>query len=379
MGTRRSIKKFCFTRRQTLASNVLLSGGLVGSCDWGQLLGPDARSSRHIVLTDRIVGPRYAKLVTASLRKAGLTAHVITIPVGERAKSIRVFERVIDTATTRGIDKYTTVIGLGGGVVNNVAGCVAATLYRGLNLVQVPTTVLAQLDAAIDFKQGINGPNGKNHIGAIYPASHILIDPELLRTLPVRQVRNGLSEAIKHGLTQSQPLLRLIANAASDPGNIATLEQIIAATVRLKVELLNMPAGNMYAEMLPQYGHAVGHALESVTHYRLLHGEAIAIGMCVMAEAALNLGLCGEEVVYAHYAAFSRFELPTSVPPEVNIAQLLDAVRQDKHYSGGARVALPRKIGSMNAFDGRYWTTLDDDMLRVAVRNNRRRHLRSAA
>jgi 3-dehydroquinate synthase len=372
MNTNVTRKVFEFSRRTLLASNVVVECNLLQNCDWRRVINNRGHKSNHLIVTDDNVGPIYCDRLAEGMSGQGLQVSSITLPSGESSKSLEMFNRLADQAIEKGIDKYTTVIGLGGGVVNNIAGFLASSLYRGVPLVQVPTSLLAQLDAAIDFKQGINGKIGKNHIGSIYPASSILVDPALLKTLPEREHRNGAAEAIKHALTQSASLFEKIVSKADDLLEAAFLEELVSETIELKIALLNMPVKVGQEEMVMQYGHAVGHALELLTEYKLHHGEAISVGMCVMAEAALELGLCSQSTVDAHYRVFKLYGLPSVLPSDTNDDDLLLAMRHDKHYTAaGTLVGLVNNVGSMGELYGDYAINLSEASLRSAFHRNR--------
>ncbi|MFH1354357.1 MAG: 2-deoxy-scyllo-inosose synthase [bacterium] len=330
------------------------------------------KESQHFIITDNKVGDLYAAKVSDFLCKHAVNFDVFTIPIGEKSKSLRVFENLSSDIIGAGMDKNSYIIGLGGGVVNNIAGFLASTLYRGVNLIQIPTSLLAQVDAAIDFKQAINGPGGKNHIGSYYPAEKIIIDPEVLCTLSHRQLKNGLAESIKHALTQDWGFCDYLLKYTGNIDEPSFLDNVIVRTVDLKIMLLNESLNHDYAEMLPQYGHAIGHALEKVSDYKLLHGEAIAIGMCVTAEIALLLGVCDESTVIDHYKVMRKFGLPMQIPNYIPIDELLAAIRRDKHFCHGEmKSVLVSRVGSIGHSHGNECVfSIRDDLIKSAVIKN---------
>lgn len=363
-----------FKRTVELKSEVLFGRKSLFNPEW---LLPLLRrkGSRHFIITDGRVSNLYGKKVSDLMRKHKIDFDVLVVPVGEKSKSLHVYEKLCSKVLGAGIDKNSYIIGLGGGVVSNIAGFLASTLYRGIGLIQIPTSLLAQVDAAVDFRQAINGPGGKNHIGSYYSADIIVIDPDVLNTLPHRHLRNGLAESIKHALTQDKIFNDYLLGYRGHLDNSAFLDNVIVRTANLKIMLLNESLNYDYSEMLPQYGHAIGHALEQVSGYKLLHGEAIALGMCVMAEAALLLGVCNEDTVTAHYEIMRKFDLPVKIPSYIFTDKLLAAVRHDKHFSRGkiksVLVSKPGSIGHLRA--NGFVFSVQDHLIRAAVAKSRNR------
>jgi len=363
-----------FGRTKELKSKIVFGRKSLLSDKW---LTPLIRNkeSRHFIITDSTVGDLYAAMVKIFLYRRAVDFQILTVSAGEKSKSLRTYEKLSSTILNAGVDKNSYIIGFGGGVVNNIAGFLASTLYRGIGLIQIPTSLLAQVDVAIDFKQAINGPDGKNLIGSYYPAEQVVIDPDLLQTLPARHLKNGLAESIKHALTQDIVLNDYLFSYKGHINKSVFLDNVIARTVNLKIMLLNDSLNSDYAEMLPQYGHAIGHALEQLSNYKLLHGEAIAIGMCVMAEAALLLGVCDRTTVEAHYKIMRKFGLPTKVPHHVAVNRLLSVLQHDKHFSHGTmKSILVSRVGSVDYSDNSKCVfSVENDLIRSAVTKNRNR------
>ena len=335
-----------FSRSTNVETTVFYSRGGLFQNSW---LAPlqQRKNSRHFLVMDRNIEKIYGSKVLAFLKQNGLKVKEVVIAPGERSKSLSVYKRLISSIATSGVDRDSYILALGGGVVNNVAGFFASTLYRGIGLIQIPTTLLAQLDAAIDFKQAINSPYGKNQLGSYYSASAVVVDPDLLQTLPIRQLRSGLGEAIKHALIEDQQLFSYLEDYPGDLRDKEFLDDVIVRTVQLKVLLLNKSHDEKDLEMLPQYGHAVGHALEHLSHYKLLHGEAIAIGMCVMSEIANVLGVSSAKVMEKHYQIMSKFKLPTIIPNYISDQSILAAIRHDKYFLRSLRSVLTSNVGSI--------------------------------
>jgi 3-dehydroquinate synthase len=357
-------------RQRDMHSFVHAGEGLLGTMRWGAVLPTGAR---HYLVTDHRVAELHADRLLARLRESGLNVTPRTVEPGESAKTFAVYERLANEILVRGIDRGTSLIGVGGGSVLNLVGFLAATLHRGVGLVQVPTTLLAQIDAAIDFKQAINGSNGKNQIGAYYAASVIVVDPTVLGTLPGRQMRSGVAEAVKHGLTEDPYLLRSLGDPAPTLSDTDFLRAIMERTITLKADGLADASPDGRAEMIGQYGHAVAHALEHVTGHDLLHGEALAIGMCVMARVAQIRGMCDEATVDAHHRIVSRWRLPARVPERVGVDDVLQTMSYDKHASDNVLCAgLVTAPGRLHVADGRCAWDIDFATLRQAIERNRR-------
>ncbi|KAJ1638307.1 3-dehydroquinate synthase-domain-containing protein [Pavlovales sp. CCMP2436] len=231
-------------------------------------------------------------------------------------------------------------------------------LLTGITLVHLPTTTMSALDAALDFKQAINHSLGKNLLGCYYPATTIAIDPDALSTLSERHSLNGVAEALKHGLTQSLELTEMIVKPLreGDPYKVikdgAYLERLCKAALEIKAPTLTFYNNTDFNEFCPQYGHAIAHSVEHLSwsggrHQPLLHGEAVAIGMCVSAEVALLKGVCTLSVVEEHYDLIGATGLPTYVPRTMEITPLLRQMRFDKHTVTNPTMGLVAEIGGM--------------------------------
>ena len=239
-----------FSRSTNVETTVFYGRGGLFQNSWIAPL-QQRKNSRHFLVMDRNIEKIYGSKVLAFLKQNGLKVKEVVIAPGERSKSLSVYKRLISSIATSGVDRDSYILALGGGVVNNIAGFFASTLYRGIGLIQIPTTLLAQLDAAIDFKQAINSPYGKNQLGTYYSASVVVVDPDLLQTLPIRQLRSGLGEAIKHALIEDQQLFSYLEDYPGDLRDKEFLDDVIVRTVQLKVLLLNKSHDEKDIEMLP--------------------------------------------------------------------------------------------------------------------------------
>jgi 3-dehydroquinate synthase len=364
-------------KRQHLHTEVLMQDDALDGVDWDTQL---RTRTNHFLIADAHVLALHGDTLRRSLASVLPRLHVIAVEQGEAAKSLDVYARATKEISARKADRHTTLISFGGASTANLTGFIAATLLRGIRLIHIPTTLLAQLDGTIDFKQAINLDGVKNLIGAFYSPDLIVVDPRFLTTLSEQHLVNGLAEGLKHALVQDEDLYRLFLNHADDR-SLAFLQESIQRTVALKVLLLESESYDE-AEMLLQYGHAIGHALESVTRNRLLHGEAISIGMCVSAEVALARGVCGSDTVEAHYGLFDAYGLPTHIPIDCSIEEILRLVYRDKYRSDGIQqMALVSGVGKPAAIDGSLGISIDEQALRDGcIRNvNRVRNIRVAS
>ncbi|NNC90374.1 MAG: 3-dehydroquinate synthase [Akkermansiaceae bacterium] len=302
-------------------------------------LGKQCKSAglagRCAVITDANVSLHYDAPAKESLAAAGYEMSNHLIPPGEASKSMEQVQHLCRSLIEHRHDRSSWILALGGGVVGDIAGFVAAILYRGIPYVQVPTTIVAQVDSAIGGKTGVNEPEGKNLIGAFHQPRAVFADPETLKTLPARVYREGFAEVIKHAAIRDAPMLDAIE--ALDPGDQALSADLIARNAGIKARIVeDDEMETTGTRALLNFGHTVGHAIEaSVPYGTLLHGEAIALGI----RAALHLS---EEIAGLDPAASTRlldllakFNLPLSLPEEISTSAILAHLRRDKKFIGG--------------------------------------------
>ena len=331
------------------------------------------KDSKHFLVTDKNVEKLYLKPVLEGIEKSGRSVRTLLIPASESSKSLKCYARLVEQALDYGFDKHSVIFSLGGGVVNNLAGFLASTLYRGIGLIHFPTSLLAQVDAAIDFKQAINFSHGKNLIGTYYPASKIVVDPLTLRTLDIRLIRDGLAESIKHAICQDTDFLLYIRSNSAHLTDSDFLSNIVTRSIKLKLGVMHGGIESDYDETVKQYGHAIGHAIEHLSEGDIFHGEGISIGMCVSAEIGCLIGVSDNETLEMHYDTFKRIGLPTVVPSRYSLTDLWDKICYDKHFlSDKAYMGLVRTTGVMakteyNTF-GHY---LDQKTIFTAIERNR--------
>ena len=327
------------------------------------------RESTHILLTDSNVASSMLDELKRLLNSCRIKIHTIIVAPGEASRTIQAYTHVLDSCAGIGIAKESTVIGVGGGVIKDLSGFLASTLLRGLNLVLIPTTVLAQVDAAIDWRHSLNLPHGKNLIGSILAPAEILINAGFLKSLNDRWIRDGLAESIKIALCQSPDFLTLLGEAT--PSDFTWLSRVIDISVSEKVIAMNRDSSSDQAMLV--YGHAIGHAIEHLAEGELGHGEAISIGMCVTAELSSLAGLSDEMTLQAHYDIFTRFGLPTIVPDKYDLDQVWTVIRADKRFRGHQMCAPSLKtVGTLVVDDaGKCFLPFGEEMVLRALELNR--------
>ena len=289
------------------------------------------------VISNPTVAALYGAAVQETLAAAGFTVVHIEIPDGEEYKNSATLNHVYDALLASGVDRSSFIVALGGGVVGDVAGYAAATWMRGIPFVQVPTTLLAQVDSSVGGKTGIDHPKGKNLIGAFYQPRLVLIDVNTLASLDQRQFRAGLAEVIKYGVVIDHSFFEYIeknsaAILAKDPD---VLIEIILRSCQLKAQVVEFDEKEAGLRAILNYGHTLGHAFESISNYRfLVHGEAVAIGMVLAAKVSVANGLCSDEDFFRIYSLIVKCGLPVEIP-HYDRQQLIDAVAADKKSKGG--------------------------------------------
>ncbi len=314
-----------------------------------------AEDGMAVVITSATVRKHWGAAVEASLRQAGLQYHVLEMRDGERYKTLATVEDLAERMLALGGDRTTTVIALGGGVVGDVAGFVAAVYMRGIDVLQLPTTLVAMIDSAIGGKTGVNLKNGKNLVGAFHQPRAVLIDPLALNTLPEREYRSGLSEAIKYGIIRSRELYAMLERRRHDVRrrDPQCLEAMIAECVRMKAEVVAADERESDLRRILNFGHTFGHALESATEYRrFLHGEAVAWGMIAACRLAVRLHRIGGEE--ARGISENILELTQPLPSiAVEAEQVFQHMASDKKARAGVlHFVLPREIGQVEMVRG---------------------------
>lgn len=306
------------------------------------------RGRSVFIITDTRVGPLLGRRLHGGLEHAGMHAVLMDIPAGERSKNGETVRRLYTALLQHGIDRQSLIVALGGGVVGDVAGFVAATVLRGVRYIQVPTSLVAQLDSSIGGKVGIDLPIGKNLVGAFHQPSAVYIDPQVLESLPARQFREGLAELVKIAAALDVELFRLIEKHAGKitPSNIPLLRDLIGQAVALKASIVQKDELETGLRKTLNLGHTIGHAIEAASRYRIKHGEAVAMGLSCEARMAVSLGLLREKERRRLAALLTRLGLPTAFPATVNVQRFQQALSVDKKRAQGSpRFVLLRSIG----------------------------------
>lgn len=343
-----------------VSSNLRLGGTTSQAVvEWGSLCqlpaALQARGSqkRVFIVTDSSVGALYAAAVRDLLEGAGLEPFIFTVQAGEGSKSLACFQRIIDWLVEHHAERSEPLVALGGGVVGDLSGYVAASYRRGVPLVQVPTTLLAQIDSSIGGKTGINHPRGKNLIGAFYQAELIFADPAVLLTLPERAYREGWAEIVKTGVILDAELFALLEErlAELERRDAELLAHVVARCIRLKMDVVQGDERDGGLRNILNYGHTFGHALETITDYGTwLHGEAVSIGMEVAGRIALAQGLWSADDLRRQRALLQAIGLPIECPG-VDGEAILVAMQNDKKVQAGrTRWILPTRIGQAQMY-----------------------------
>jgi 3-dehydroquinate synthase len=307
-------------------------------------------SSAHVVIiTDEIVGRLYLQRVVAALRGVVRQIDSIVLACGEETKSIDQCAKIWNQLLSLRTDRSSTIVALGGGVIGDLAGFAAATFGRGLNVVQIPTTLLAQVDSSIGGKVGINLPQAKNAVGAFWHPRQVLIDPVVLQTLDERNYRSGLAEVVKYGVIMDRSLFEMLEShvEAVTRREPQVLKEIIASCCRCKAQVVQQDERELTGtRAILNYGHTLGHAIEAVTGYgTYLHGEAVAIGMHFAGRLACEIGWWDHADWQRQASLLQAFALPIFIPAG-KTEELLKAMRHDKKVvSGALHLVLPKRIG----------------------------------
>jgi 3-dehydroquinate synthase len=327
----------------------ICAGGLDSVGDLSRhTLGERPKSA--VLVSNPTVYGQYGRRVESSLRRAAFRVKQIIIGDGERHKTLKTAESIYTSLIENRIERNDVVVALGGGVIGDVAGFVAATYLRGLNLVQVPTTLLAQIDSSIGGKTAVNHRLGKNLVGCFYQPAQVVIDPAVLSTLPPREMKSGLFEALKYGIIRDKSLFdRLVDNVGKlkqgDPGELSFL---IAACCQIKADVVHQDERESGLRRILNFGHTVGHALEAVTHYRRFrHGEAVGHGMRSASRISEMMGLLSAD----HREAVDSAILQIGrIPSARNLARrdIILAMRRDKKTEAGiVAFVLPVEVGAV--------------------------------
>ena len=303
-----------------------------------------------VIVTDENVAKFHAEKVVSALRASGFDPGVLTVPAGEANKKLETISQLWRGFLEAGLDRKSTVIALGGGVVGDMAGFAASTYMRGIAWIGIPTTLLSMVDASLGGKTGFDLPEGKNLIGAFYPPKLVLVDSQLLNTLPEAELISGMAEVVKHGIISDPELFNFCSRGLDWVKN--NLEEVIKRAIAVKVKIIEDDPYEKSFRAALNLGHTVGHAVELVSKFNLRHGEAIAIGMVAEAKYSARIGLAAAGLVEAITESLKALGLPVDIPREMPREEIIRAMRVDKKKSANAiRFALPVEIGKIKLMD----------------------------
>lgn len=303
-----------------------------------------------LVVSNPLIFRHYGDRVVQSLKSVGYQVSTCILPAGERYKTLRSIQKIHDAAYAAKLERKSAMIALGGGVIGDMTGFAAATWLRGIGVVQVPTSLLAMVDASIGGKTGVNHPQGKNLIGAFHQPCLVVIDPKVLSTLPAREFRAGMAEVIKYGVIWDADLFAALEQATRlDQYRYVDddLQQtILTHSCQAKAEVVAKDEKEAGLRAILNYGHTIGHAVESATGYRTVnHGEAVAIGMIAAGKLASALQLWSNEAEQRQTALIEKTRLPTTLPSSAGIETLIALLQGDKKVEDGhVRFILPKAI-----------------------------------
>lgn len=310
------------------------------------------RGQKLLVVSNPMIFKHYGQQVIDALSQAGFSVQHCLLPAGERYKTLKSIQKLHDAALENRLERGSALIALGGGVIGDMTGFAAATWLRGIAVVQIPTSLLAMVDAAIGGKTGVNHPQGKNLIGAFHQPRLVLIDPEVLQTLPAREFRAGMAEVIKYGVIWDQALFTQLESAPRlDQQRYLSpelIQLILTHSCQAKADVVSQDEKEAGLRAILNYGHTIGHAVESLTGYRTVnHGEAVAIGMIAAGQIAVELGSWSQADMQRQDALIKKAGLPTQIPAELDIDTILKTLQMDKKVQDGkVRFVLPTQIGT---------------------------------
>ncbi len=323
--------------------------------DLPDLLREHAPAHRYAIIADETVADLHGRRLGRAVGGAGLHVDLFTFPAGEENKVRREWARLTDALLEEEFGRDAAVVAVGGGVTGDLAGFVAATFMRGIPVVQVPTSLVAMIDASVGGKTGVDAPAGKNLVGAFHPPRLVVADPEVVRTLPRSERSQGLAEAVKHGAILDARYLQELETRAPDllDAEPESLLDAVRRSVELKSEVVSEDEREAGLRKILNFGHTLAHAFEGASAYRIPHGSAVALGMVLEARLGERLGVTESGTAAALAGILRRFELPTEVPGDLDLEHVLRLTRMDKKgRSGTPRYVLLRGPGEVARGEG---------------------------
>tara|TARA_B100001971_G_C18246946_1_gene575018 strand:- start:503 stop:1609 length:1107 start_codon:yes stop_codon:yes gene_type:complete len=330
-------------------------------------------ANRYVIITDKIVERLFGRNLLRQLKGKGIKADLISFNAGEQNKNIRTFNELIEKVHSLGLDRSSAVIALGGGVVGDIAGLVAATYMRGIKYIQVPTTLLAYVDSSIGGKVAVDLKSGKNSCGAFYQPAGVYIDISLVKNLPQKELLNGLAEVIKHAIIKDKKLFGFIEKNVKSilARDESIFMRLVKRNCEIKARIVEEDEKEKNLRKIVNYGHTIGHALETLTNYKTYkHGQAISIGMIAASRLSNRMGWLSRNELKKQIALFKKIGLPISLP-KIKPERIISELRKDKKaVSGKIQLVLPEKIGKMKAVKGKYGLNIPITVIHRALKES---------
>lgn len=327
---------------------IIIEDGLITRI--GRDLAERKVGTKYGVIADDHVASLYGSTLMKSFDEAGITAKLFTFPQGEESKNLEIFGNLHRELAQAGFDRSDALVGLGGGVTGDLTGFVAATYMRGIPFVQVPTTLLAQVDSSVGGKTGIDIPEGKNLVGAFYQPKVVFIDTAVLTTLPMKEYCGGLAEVIKYGVIRDRDFFFFLENNIDHILALdrQTIQEMIYTCCRIKADVVAEDERESNIRRILNYGHTIGHGIEAASDYSIIHGEAVAMGMVAALRLAVGSGLCERQEAGRVATLIHNYGLPTEIPYDLDRDRIKGYLLSDKKTIG-KRVfyVLPTKIGDV--------------------------------
>jgi len=327
---------------------IIIEDGLLTRI--GRDLAERKIGTKYGVIADDHVASLYGSTLMNSFAEAGITAKLFTFPQGEESKNLQTFGTLHRELAQAGFDRSDVLVGLGGGVTGDMTGFVAATYMRGISFVQVPTTLLAQVDSSVGGKTGVDIPEGKNLVGAFYQPQVVYIDTAVLTTLPMKEYCGGLAEVIKYGVIQDKEFFLFLEDNIDQILSLdrVTIQKMIFTCCRIKADVVAEDEKESNIRRILNYGHTIGHGIEAASDYSIIHGEAVAMGMVAALRLAVGSGLCKRQEAGRVATLIHNYGLPTEIPHDLDRDRIKGYLLSDKKTIG-KRVfyVLPTEIGKV--------------------------------
>jgi 3-dehydroquinate synthase len=320
----------------------------------------------YAIITDSKVASLYGEKLLEKFKRAQLKTHLISFPAGEEHKNRETKAGLEDEMLKLKMGRDSAAVALGGGVVGDIAGFIAATYNRGIPYVQVPTTVVACVDSSIGGKTAVDTPHGKNLIGSFHQPRRVYIDVQTLRTLSEKEIREGLAEVIKYGVIKDEMFFEFLEKNITHVFSFASdvLIHIIKRSCEIKAEVVELDEKESNLRKILNFGHTIGHAIENLSDYKIFHGQAISIGMVVEGKIALEMGLWKKVEFDRLVSLLKKAGLHTQFPDYFDMSLIIDTMKLDKKTRRGKiEMVLPKKLGAMAEIDGSYGIKIEEGLL----------------